>query len=113
MGRKNSRKKKETKHKPKISADKSLKGKLDVTRSGMGFVTIENMEVDVLIPPSDFNTALHGDTVIIALKQQRGYGKRMQGVVKEVVQRERNEFIGRLDMNKGFGFFIAEMDKPM
>lgn len=37
----------------------------------------------------------------------------MLGEVKEVLSRKRTEFIGRLDMNKGFGFFVAEMDKPM
>lgn len=112
MGRKNSKKKKD-KQKPKQSPGKVLKGKLDVTRSGMGFVTIENMDVDILIRPSDFNTALHGDIVSVTIKEMRAQGRRMQGVVKEVLQRKRSEFIGRLEMNKGFGFFIAEMDKPM
>lgn len=110
MGRKNSRKKKE---KQKHASDKVLKGKLDVTRSGMGFVTVEDMEADILIRPSDFNTALHGDIVRVAIKEQRNNSRRMQGVVKEVLQRKRSEFIGRIEMSKGFGFFIAEMDKPM
>ncbi|MBL7707862.1 MAG: ribonuclease R [Chitinophagaceae bacterium] len=113
MGRKNSKKKKDTKAKPSRSTDRMLKGKLDVTRSGMGFVTVEGMDVDVMVRPSDFNTALHGDTVRVAIKEMRSAGRRMQGVVKEVLQRKRSEFIGHLQMNKGFGFFIAEMDKPM
>jgi ribonuclease R len=113
MGRKNSKKKKDTKAKPARSTDRMLKGKLDVTRSGMGFVTVEGMDVDVMVRPSDFNTALHGDTVRVAIKEMRSAGRRMQGVVKEVLQRKRSEFIGHLQMNKGFGFFIAEMDKPM
>jgi len=113
MGRKNSKKKKDTKAKPARSTDRMLKGKLDVTRSGMGFVTVEGMEVDIMVRPSDFNTALHGDTVRVAIKEMRSAGRRMQGVVKEVLQRKRSEFIGHLQMNKGFGFFIAEMDKPM
>lgn len=113
MGRRNSKKKKDTKAKPARSADRMLKGKLDVTRSGMGFVTVEGMEVDIMVRPSDFNTALHGDTVRVAIKEMRSAGRRMQGVVKEVLQRKRSEFIGHLQMNKGFGFFIAEMDKPM
>ena len=37
----------------------------------------------------------------------------MQGEVTEVLERKRNEFIGHLEMNKNFGFFIAEMEKPM
>ncbi len=79
----------------------------------MGFVTVEGAEVDILVRPSDFNTALHGDTVQVAIKEQKKDGRRMQGVVREVLQRKRNEFIGRLEMSKGFGFFIPEMDKPM
>src|SRR5688572_30466428 len=106
MGRKNSKKKKD-KHKQKPSHDKILKGVLDVTRSGMGFVTVESLETDILIRPSDFNTALHGDTVRLAIKEQKNQGRRMQGVVKEVLNRKRSEFIGRLEMSKGFGFFIA------
>lgn len=110
MGRKNSKKKKKKQHQ---HTGRSLKGTLDITRSGMGFVTIEGMDVDILIRPGDFNTALHGDTVRVEVKEMKSSGKRMQGVIKEVIQRKRTEFIGRLQMNKGFAFFVAEMDKPM
>ncbi|MFZ1858495.1 MAG: ribonuclease R, partial [Chitinophagaceae bacterium] len=112
MGRKNAKKKKQ-REKPRQSSGKVLKGKLDITRSGMGFVTIEGMDVDIIIRPADFNTALHGDTVRVAIKEMKSSGRRMQGIVKEVLIRKRTEFIGHLQMNKGFAFFIAEMDKPM
>jgi ribonuclease R len=110
MGRKNSKKKKE-KEKERPFAGKTLKGVLDITRSGMGFVVVENAGTDILIRPTDFNTALHGDTVRVRIKNEGG--RRMQGIVEEVLQRKRSEFIGHLQMNKGFAFFIAEMDKPM
>lgn len=112
MGRKNS-KKRSTKEKQRQPSSKLLKGVLDITRSGMGFVIIEGMDVDVMVRPADFNTALHGDTVRVAIKEVRSSGRRMQGVVKDVLQRKRTEFIGALQMNKGFAFFIAEADKPM
>lgn len=112
MGRKNS-KKKSHKEKKRTPTARVLKGMLDITRSGMGFVKIEGMEVDIIIRPSDFNTALHGDTVSIGIKEMKSEGRRMQGIVKEVLQRKRTEFIGHLQMNKGFAFFIAAMDKPM
>lgn len=108
MGRKNSKKKK---NKNKAAAGVSLKGVLDITRSGMGFVIVPDTETDILIRPGDFNTALHGDTVRIRLKP--GGGRRLQGEVVDVIQRKRNEFIGHLQMNKGFAFFVADMDKPM
>lgn len=112
MGRKNSKKSKH-KEKQQPSSGKGLKGIMDITRSGMGFVKIEGMEVDIIVRPADFNTALHGDTVRVAIKDAKSNGRRMQGIVKEVLLRKRSEFIGHLQMSKGFAFFIADMDKPM
>lgn len=113
MGRKNSKKKNYKEKQRPSSAGKMMKGVLDITRSGMGFVTVEGMETDLIIRPADFNTAMHGDTVRVGIKEMKSSGRRMQGVVKEVLQRKRIEFIGQLQMNKGFAFFVADMDKPM
>jgi ribonuclease R len=112
MGRKNSKRKKQ-KEKQKHTHARLLKGELEITRSGMGFVTIEDLETDILIRPGDFNTAMHGDKVLVAIKEHKSGGKRMQGIVKEVLVRKRTEFLGHLEMSKGFAFFIAEMDRPM
>ena len=68
MGRKNSKAKK---HGERSTTGKILKGVLDITRSGIGFVIIDKMDVDVLVRPSDFNTALHGDTVRVRIKRRR------------------------------------------
>lgn len=108
MGRKNSRKDKTRQH---SLSGRELKGVLDITRSGMGFVIVENSKTDILIRPDDFNTALHGDTVSIRIKKEGG--RRIQGEVVEVLHRKRTEFIGHLEMNKGFAFFVADMEKPM
>lgn len=109
MGRKNSTKKK-YKHGP-TGGGKTFKGVLDITRSGMGFVVVPEMETDILIRPNDFNTAMHRDTVIVRVKE--AHGRRMQGEVIEVVERKRTEFIGHIQLNEGFAFFIADMEKPM
>src|ERR1700704_1209650 len=109
MGRKNSKK---TKQRDNPGAGKTFKGILDVTRSGMGFVIVPDLKIDIMIRPGDFNTALHGDTVIVRVKGD-GNGRRMQGEVTEVMQRKRVEFIGHLELSKDFAFFIPEMDKPM
>ena len=112
MGRKNSKKQK-NREKSSTGGGKLLRGVLDITRSGTGFVTVEGLETDVLIRPGDFNTALHGDKVMVAIREMKSGGRRMLGVIREVLERKRTEFIGKLQMNKGFAFFIAEMDKPM
>ncbi|MFN2458032.1 MAG: ribonuclease R [Chitinophagaceae bacterium] len=87
-------------------------GVLEVTRSGMGFVIVEGLETDVLVRPTDFNTAMHGDSVRVEIDNGKT-GKRMQGIIKDVVERKQSEFIGKLQMNKGFAFFIPDADKKM
>ena len=123
MGRKNSKKKKKEGYQ---RHEEVLKGVLDISRSGMGFVTVDNLPVDVIVRPGDFNTALHGDTVRVSIKDDKK-GKRLQGVISEVLRRKQTEFMGKMEVNDarpshsggddlagpGFGFFIAETDKPM
>jgi ribonuclease R len=108
MGRKNIKNKKEK----KSSRENTLKGSLDITRSGIGYVIVENIEKDILVKPGDFNTALHGDKVRVKIKEGN-LGQRVQGVITEVISRRQTEFIGRLQEGKNFGFFISEKDKPM
>src|SRR5688500_16812378 len=98
--------------KKKQSSENEYRGVMEVTRSGMGFVIVDNLETDVLVRPNDFNTALHGDTVRVRLSEQR-QGKRLQGVISAVLERKQSEFIGRLQMNKGFAFFVADSDKKI
>jgi ribonuclease R len=88
------------------------KGVLEITRSGMGFVVVTGLETDILVRPNDFNTAMHGDTVRVQVDPDKT-GKRMQGVVVDVLERKQMEFVGRLEMNKGYAFFIAEGNKKI
>ena len=108
MGHRHSKKQGKKKH----ASEHEYKGLLEVTRSGMGFVIIENLDTDVLVRPGDFNTALHGDVVKVKVNPQRE-GKRLQGVISAVVERKQSELIGQLQMNKGFAFFVAESDKKI
>jgi ribonuclease R len=113
MSKKDSKKRKDKdKKKSKPAAAGTVKGRLDITRSGMGFVIVENADTDVIVRPSDFNTALHGDTVRVKIKGD-GRGRRMQGEVTEVIKRKQTEFMGHIEMNKNFAFFVADMEKPM
>ncbi len=108
MGHKNQDKKK------KWSAHAFVyKGALEVTRSGVGFVVAENLEQDILVRPNDFNTALNGDTVRVRIIKGNTKSGRMQGEVLEVLARKQLEFLGHIEVNDNFAFFIAETDKPM
>jgi ribonuclease R len=112
---KHKKKQKQHKNKKKAGAPDAslLTGRLDVTRSGMGFVIVEDREQDILVRPADFNTALHGDTVRVRVVNTGGRSGRAQGEVVDVVERKQLEFLGRIEISASFAFFIAESDKPM
>ena len=103
---------KSKKKKKKSDSSPLYKGRLDVTRSGMGFVIVDQLDQDIMIRPSDFNTALHGDTVRVKVNRSSGRG-RQQGQVVEVVERKQMEFMGHVELSSAFAFFIADTDKPM
>lgn len=68
------------KNKParKSSQVEIVKGKLDISRSGMGFVIVEGMEKDIVVRPNDFNRAFHGD--IVRVQVNKGIAKRKAGL---------------------------------
>jgi ribonuclease R len=116
MSKKQSKKSKNNKSKKKkgFTDQDTLKGVLDITRSGVGYVIIPNNPSDILVRPGDFNTALHGDTVRVRVINSGGRASnRQQGKVVDVVQRKQTEFLGKLEIGKSFAFFIADVDKPM
>ena len=107
------KKKSKQKSKSKITAQVTLKGKLEVTRSGIGYVIIDNVEGDVLVRPGDFTTALHGDTVRVKVIRENMRTGKKEGKITEVVARKQTEFIGHIQLSTNYAFFIPDTDKPM
>ncbi len=89
------------------------KGVLEVTRSGMGFVIAKGLDRDILVRPNDFNTAMHGDSVLVKITQSKRDNSRVQGIVESVTERKQTDFPGHIQMGEGFAFFIAETARPM
>jgi ribonuclease R len=88
-----------------------VKGILDITRSGIGYVIAEGRENDVLVRPNDFNKAMHGDTVSVKVKES--HGKRAEGIIEDVIERKQTEFIGDIEVNENFAFFTPDSQKPI
>ncbi|CAA9531111.1 MAG: 3'-to-5' exoribonuclease RNase R [uncultured Segetibacter sp.] len=89
------------------------KGVLEITRSGIGYVVVNEEGGDVLVRPNDFNTALNGDTVRVkVLKENLKSGKK-EGKITEVVSRKQSEFIGHLQVSASYAFFVPDTGKPM
>lgn len=112
MSKKISKQKKQ-KQKQKSVTAQLLKGKLEVTRSGMGYVVIDNGSGDVLVRPGDFMNALNGDVVHVKVVRENGRTGKKEGKITEVISRRQTEFIGYIQLSTNFAFFVPDTDKPM
>jgi ribonuclease R len=81
-------------------------GYLDLTTRGAGFVSIDENDGDVYISPQNVNQSLAGDLVKVQVIKQ-GSG-RWEGKIIEVVERERTQFVGTLEMHEKFAFLIPD-----
>ena len=83
-----------------------VKGRLEVVRSGMGFVKVEGRERDILIHAENLGTALDGDEVqVVVLKEGKS---RTEGAIEAVVSRKQTEFSGRIEAKEHFAFLIPD-----
>jgi len=82
-------------------------GYIQITNRGGGFVTIDNREgKDVYIPPNQVQQALDGDRVKIQIIKKNN--SRNEGVVLDVIERERTKFVGVIQMHDNFAFLIPD-----
>ena len=98
MSKKTSKQKKQ-KQKQKSVTAQLLKGKLDVTRSGMGYVVIDNGSGDVLVRPGDFMNALNGDVVRVKVVRENGRTGKKEGKITDLVI---EKVLRQIDANRLF-----------
>ncbi len=80
-----------------------LKGRVDLTSNGNGYIIIEDLEDDVFVPNHKLNRAFHGDIVEIFLKP-KPKGKKSEGEVVNVLERKKTTYVGILEKKKAFAF---------
>lgn len=104
---------KKSKNKSKKEASRVKAGTLEITRSGLGFVVVENEENDILVRPNDMNHALNGDKVEVKVIKENTSTKKREGRITKVISRRQKEFVGRIQLSEHFAFFITENDNSV
>jgi ribonuclease R len=84
-----------------------ITGTVDMTRSGYGFVSTDDLEEDVFVSARNLKTALHGDKVKVWLYAKRK-GARPEGEVVEIIERWRSSFVGTVEIMPNFAFLIPD-----
>lgn len=100
------------KNKQDSSGKKLYKGRLEITRGGMGFVVVEGLEKDIIIKRDNIRNALNGDEVRVEVSERgKKFGSRPEGVIVEVIKRKQTEFSGKLDVRPHFAFLLPDSNK--
>lgn len=82
------------------------------TSRGFGFVTLEGDEggEDIFIPERETNGALNKDRVQVCISEDQT-GKRREGSIIAVLERNVNELVGTFQRGKSFGFVVPDNQK--
>ncbi len=78
-------------------------GTIDMTSRKTAYFICEEFEDDVFIPTNNLNHALDKDKVKVYVYNRRR-GKKPEGEVIEVLERNKSEFVGVIDIQKNFAF---------
>ncbi|MFV5694172.1 ribonuclease R [Flavobacterium sp. LB3P122] len=78
-------------------------GKIDMTGRKTAYFVCSELEEDVFIPTNNLNHALDKDIVKVYVYNRRK-GKRPEGEVIEVIERNKTDFVGVIDIQANFAF---------
>src|SRR6185503_4905401 len=92
-----------------LIADKAglIKGKVIGHPDGFGFLKPEDGKDDLFLGPKQMHKALHGDIVLARVTGVDRKG-RLEGSIVEVLERANRKVVGRLFIEHGVAFLIAE-----
>lgn len=84
-------------------------GRMQMHSKGFAFlIPEEDGQDDIFINPSDLNSAMNGDKVLVRREKPSFAGERAEGVVLRILERAVAEVVGTYEASHNFGFVIAD-----
>ena len=84
-------------------------GVIDFTTSGAAYVAVDGFEQDIYIPKGQSKNALQNDLVQLIIHDTKG--KRAEGSILEVIQRNRMQYVGVLEIVAGGKYGFVNVDQ--
>jgi ribonuclease R len=93
-----------------LEIPKLLVGAYHTTPQGFGFVTVEELNEEIFIPPRYRGKAVQGDRVEVSLfpPASGGEGARREGEIVQIVERGRMDVVGTLQKSSHFHIVIPD-----
>jgi ribonuclease R len=91
-----------------------VEGEVDFVNPRFAFIKPDpkhDLEEDVMVKEADLKHALDGDRVRIMVYPTKGSSGRLEGKVLEIVQRNRDEFVGRIEISPRYAFVVPDFKK--
>jgi len=84
-----------------------ITGKVDFVNAKFAYIVSEETEEDVWVDANKLHFALDSDIVKVATFPAKK-NKRPEGEVVEIIERGRNEFVGRIEVSQKYSFVVAD-----
>lgn len=88
----------------------TITGTVDHVNPRFAYIIPSEGDEDIYVKTLNLKSAVDGDTVEVELLPYRS-GQRAEGRVVKVVKRNRNRFVGRVEMSKNFAFVVPDFRK--
>ena len=88
-----------------------LIGKFVGNERGVGCVEVDGRDEDIFIPASCVKNAMNGDIVAVRITEDKAEGRRAEGTITEVLQRNVKTIVGVYTKSRNFGFVVADDKK--
>lgn len=91
-----------------LKIEGTLTGIIDFNQAGNAYVKVDGIDEDIFIHSKNVKDALQGDKVLIVTYHFKG--RKLEGSVLEVIERNRSEFVGTFQLikHKDFGFVVCD-----
>ncbi|GAB4237348.1 MAG: ribonuclease R [Ekhidna sp.] len=85
-----------------------IQGTIDHVNPNFAYVVTPDDQDDIWVKTNDLNYAIDGDLVNVMITRPAGNGFRPEGKVANILKRNREEFVGRIEVSKNFSFVIPD-----
>ncbi len=85
-----------------------LQGTVDHVNPNFAYIVTPDQDEDIWVKTTDLNFAIHGDLVNVIITKPAGRGYRPEGKVISILKRNREEFVGRIEISQKFSFVVPD-----